>query len=971
MSSHRRSRAAAVLAAALLALGAASRASAQVPTPEQFFGFKIGTDGELATYAKELEYFQLLAARTDRVKFEELGKTTLGHPYVLVTISAPQNLKRLNRLVEINHKLADPRTTSEAEATALTREGRPFYLLKATIHSNEVGNGQAIVEIAHRLATDASPETREILDNLVLLLVPSQNPDGQYLLIDQWYKNKGTSYSRNYPDLYHVYTGHDDNRDWFLISQKETQLIVGKVLNAYLPVITQDMHEQGTNDARIYVPPFDEPYDANIDPIIAREHAEIGSTLASALIADGKSGVTWGNRYDMWSPARQYEPYHGNVRILTEIAASSFADPYVNPAGKDRPLGPQQARLNFPVPYTSGTWTLGQIVDYGVTATFAGLTDVARNHVQWLKNFYTVQRNAVTWDGKPYAFVVPANQRDPFATYHLLDALKKGAVEIHQARAAFTADGRSYDAGAYVIKVAQPFGRWAKTLLEKQVYPDLRQYPGGPPKQPYDTTAQTLGYLLGVDVQAVETAFDAPLSLVTDLRPAQTPVPASAQWAYVFGPESNAGFVAAAKLQTAHVPLFRTASATTSGGRTWAPGTWIVPPTPQARQVLVDVARDTGLAVASVDRPFDTAAFALKPETRIGLWRGAGNSSGGWLKWLFEQYGLNHDVVKADDFKGELSARYDAIVLPDGTSRNTIVNGLNVERYGPDWAWAAGVGEAGWGKLAEWVENGGTLVAIGSAVETTRQLFDLPIASALPQGGGRGGGRGGAAFGGRGAVVGEGGAPAAAGNAGRQGGAGVAGGRGRGAGPGAAGVGGGRAGAAGAGARGGPAPADASAVLREAFSSPASLASTLTDRVIEPRNLFYCPGALLENEFDTAHPVGFGLPASWPIFFESNQAYRLLPSFTLRPEVVARYPGQGEILRSGWLLGDQYLRNAANVIAFRVGKGYVVTIASEATFRAQPEATFKLVFNSIFHGPSTAVSAADLRTLATKEVVAR
>jgi hypothetical protein len=680
----------------------------------------------------------------------------------------------------------------------------------------------------------------------------------------------------------------------------------------------------------------------------------------------------------MWSPARQYEPYHGNVRILTEIAASNLGDPYVNPAGKDRPLGPQESRLNFPVPYTSGTWTLKQIVDYGVTATFAGLGDVAKNHVQWLKNFYTVQQNAVNWSGKPYAFVVPAKQRDPFAAYHLLDALQKGAVEIHQASAAFTAGGQSYDAGSYVIKVAQPFGRWAKTLLEKQVYPDLRQYPGGPPKQPYDTTAQTLGYLLGVDVQSIDTSFDAPLSLVTNLRPAQTSVPASAQWAYVFGPESNAGFVAVAKLQAAHIPIFRTAASTTSSGRTWAPGTWIVPPTQQARQILTDVARDTGLQIAAADQPFDTAAFELKPNTRIGLWRGVGNSSGGWLKWLFEQYGFNHDVVKADDFKGELSARYDAIVLPDGTSRSTIVNGLNVARYGPDWAWAAGVGDAGWNKLGDWVKNGGTLVAIGSAAETARQLFDLPIASALPQGGGgRGGGRGGFGFGG-GAPVGEGddalataaGAPAAAvGNAaGRQGGAGAAGGgRGRGAGPAGAGA-GGRAGGV---ARGGAASTDANAVLREAFSSPASLATTLTDRVIEPRNLFYCPGALLENEFDTAHPVGFGLPSAWPIFFESNQAYRLLPSFSFRPEVVARYPGQGAILQSGWLLGDQYLRNAANVIAFHVGKGYVVVLASEVTFRAQPEATFKLVFNSIFHGPSTAVSAADLRTLAAKEVVAR
>jgi hypothetical protein len=179
-----------VALAAVSLLAAAPQARAAVQTPEQFFGFKIGTDGELARYPKVVEYLQHLAANSDRVKFRELGRTTLDNAYVLATFSSPANLARFDELVKINKRLADPRGLSEAEARKLSREGRPFYLLYATIHSTELGNGQAITEIAHRLATEDSPEVKEILDNSVLLMVPSQNPDGQVLVIDHWYKTK-------------------------------------------------------------------------------------------------------------------------------------------------------------------------------------------------------------------------------------------------------------------------------------------------------------------------------------------------------------------------------------------------------------------------------------------------------------------------------------------------------------------------------------------------------------------------------------------------------------------------------------------------------------------------------------------------------------------------------------------------------------------------------------------------------------
>jgi hypothetical protein len=886
----------------LLAATAGAVAAQAVPTPAQFFGFTIGTDGELARYPRILEYFSLLAQQTDRVAFEVVGKTTMGNDYALLRISSPQNLARFDRLVDINRRLADPRGLSDAEAQALAAEGKPFYLVYATIHSTEVSNGQAIIHIVHRLATENSPLIREILDNSVILMVPSQNPDGQHLVIDHWYKTKGTKYTRVYPDLYHKYVGHDDNRDWFMFTQQETRLNIALVQNKYKPIISHDMHQQGPNGSRMFVPPFTDPFDPNIHPLLALGQATVGQAMASALIGEGKEGVAWQESYDMWSPARQYMVYHGQPRILTEIANSgpNLADPFVNPE-RGRPLGPQEPRWNFPVPYSKDTWTLGQQMDYGITATLAGMSHVAKYGREWLYNFYRVHRDWVTYDKGPFAFVVPSTQRDQFATYEMLAILEFADVEIHRATSAFAANGRQYPAGSYVVRTAQPYGAFAKTMLEQQVYPDLRVFPGGPPERPYDVTGHTLWMLMGVTVDAVNTPFEAPLELVKAVRPITTAAPAHPRAAYLVGPESYGVFKLVAELQKASVPIFRAAASFENHPA----GTFIIPSTAAARPIVEKAAADLGLLVTGTDRMPAVDGFRLKPGTKVGLWKGANNMPGGWLMWLLEQYGINHAVVTAQDFDGDLNATYDVILLPEGTSRTRIVNGLDRERHDPaEWSWAYGVGDAGWAKLKAFVENGGTLLAIGSAVETATELLDLPIEKALPEAPPR--------FG----------APAAA------------------------------------------TPSSVPAVsvdraLRDAFSSPARLMQTLRDRVADPTSLFFCPGSLLLNEFDTANPVAWGMPEAWPIFFEGDQAYRLRPNFSIQTQVVSRYPREG-ILQSGWLLGEEYLKDQANVLSFRVRKGYVVTYGSQVDFRTQPRATFKLIFNAMFHGPSTPVTAAQM-----------
>jgi hypothetical protein len=438
-------------------------------------------------------------------------------------------------------------------------------------------------------------------------------------------------------------------------------------------------------------------------------------------------------------------------------------------------------------------------------------------------------------------------------------------------------------------------------MLEKQVYPDLRLFPGGPPEPPYDVTGHTLWMLMGVTVQPIDRPFEAALERVTAVKPVTSPLPPRPKAAYLVGPESYGVFKLVAELQKANVPTFR-AGAPFEGHPA---GTFIIPATPASQSIVEKAAADLGLVITGADRMPTVDGFKLKSGTRVGLWKGAGNMPGGWLLWLLEQYGINHEIVKAQDFTGDLNQKYDVVLLPSGTSKARIVNGLDPKRNdAAEWSWAYGVGEAGWTKLKAFVQNGGTLLAIGSAVDTTRELLDLPIEKALPE------------------------APP-------------------------------RFGAAGARDDERVSATTVDRALRDAFSSPARLMQTLRDRVADPTSLFYCPGSLLQNEFDTTNPVAWGMPEAWPVFFETDQAYRLRPGFGIETRVVSRYPRE-HILQSGWLLGEEYLEDQANVLSFRVGKGYVVTYGSQVDFRTQPRATFKLIFNALYHGPSTAVSGAQM-----------
>ncbi len=508
------------LAALALSASAALPAAAQhaIPTPESILGFAPGADRHLPSWKQIVDYFTALDQASPRVSVRVLGKTTLGRPFIVAFISDSSTLANLEHYREIQRKLMDPRLEKRGEREALLEQGKNIILVTSSIHSNESGGFTTPIVLADRLARAADPEARTILANTIIMLVPSQNPDGVDIVGDYYRSTLGTpNEGRDPPELYAKYVGHDDNRDWYAFTQPETRYTVDSLYTPWDPEIVNDIHQQGSYSGRIFIPPYMDPVDPNIDPILTAATNGLGMSIVRRMTNQGFTGIASNASYDQWSPARQYSLYHRGARLLTETASARLASPMDIPFEKLGPGRGYDARVvswNFPSIWPGGHWTYGDIVRYQTAASWALFLDAALDRRSWLEGYAAIGDRAVgpepAWgrDAWPSAFVIPKNQHDTLALERLIWTLQHGQVEVREATAPVSVNGKSHPAGSYVVLTRQPFGGYAKTMLERQHYPNLFEYPGGPPKRPYDVTAQTLPLLFGVD--AAEVMGDAP-----------------------------------------------------------------------------------------------------------------------------------------------------------------------------------------------------------------------------------------------------------------------------------------------------------------------------------------------------------------------------------------------------------------------------------------------------------------------------
>ncbi|MDQ3687669.1 MAG: M14 family metallopeptidase, partial [Acidobacteriota bacterium] len=384
---------------------------------------------------------------------------------------------------------------------ALIARGRTIVLITCGVHSTEVGSTLSSTLIAHRLLSSNEPEVQDILRNTIVLLVPSLNPDGVDI-VKRWYdKTLGTPYEGTTPpELYHKYVGHDNNRDWYAFTQRETQITVDRIHNVWHPQIVHDIHQQGQFNARLFVPPYMKPVEPNVPAQIVEGYTELGNHIAGEMRAAGFKGITTDSSYDAWTPARAYSHYHGGVRILSETASAKLATPITVKFDDLRPdegYDPRKTSPNFPDLWPGGEWKLRNITDYMTTAAFSLMKHAAANRERWLQRFYEIGKEAVRprKPGELHSFVITSGRNAVLLRY----TLQRGGVRVVYGRPINKTKGKSAQINIYV-PIAQPYGNFAKALLETQRYPDLRDYAGNP-LAPYDVTAHTLPLLMGFEVK--------------------------------------------------------------------------------------------------------------------------------------------------------------------------------------------------------------------------------------------------------------------------------------------------------------------------------------------------------------------------------------------------------------------------------------------------------------------------------------
>ncbi|MCX7906473.1 MAG: M14 family metallopeptidase [Bacteroidetes bacterium] len=721
----------------ILGLWLASVVGAQpVPRPEAVLGFRPGADFQLADYATLLRYYRALDAASERVEMLEIGRSAMGRPMMLLLISDAENLRQRERYRRISEQLAKARL-SEEEARRLAREGRAIVWIDNGLHATEVAPAQHAPELAYYLATDESPETQRIRRETILLLMPCMNPDGLDTVVTWYRRHLGTPFETSpLPWLYHKYVGHDNNRDWYMQTQPETQAVSRVLYREWFPQIVLNHHQVAPFPARIFVPPFADPSNPNIHPLIMRGITLVGNAMATRLEQKGKAGVVSRRVFSTWwnGGMRTVPYFHNMIGLLTETALYRYATPryYAPDELPDTFAGGLPTRVpttDYPMPWLGGWWRLRDAVEYIFETSMATLDVASRYREELLWNLYQMGREAIERGrmGSPKAWVIPPDQWDPSAAVALVNVLWRGGLEVWRADAPFEADGRRYPAGAYIVPAAQAFQAYARDLLEPQVYTDIRR-PGQPPEPPYDIAGWTLPSTMGVRVERIEGHWEPPkISVIeNEIKP-----PASIQGdgRYVaFSPRSNDSFRWLNRALEAGLRVYRSAEAVSALGSAYGPGTVFVDLQGSAgERFLRQITAEGAQGVRTNALP--GGARALR-RVRVGIyepWRPSMDA--GWTRWLLEQYGFAYRVLRDQDIRnGNLRAQLDAIILPsEGVAH--LVRGFEPGTMPEEYT--GGLGDAGLAALRAFVREGGTLIALDEAAQTVMRYFDVPVASGL------------------------------------------------------------------------------------------------------------------------------------------------------------------------------------------------------------------------------------------------
>jgi hypothetical protein len=712
--------------------------SSSIKSPDDYFGFPLGADRKLLHWEQILEYFRYLAKESGRLKLIELGETTLGREFIMAVISSERNLRRLEHYRAIQRKLANPCDLSERELAELIRCGKVVALISMNIHSAEIAGSQTAVALAYHLLTDTSERTRAILDEVITLLVPSMNPDGQAIEVEWYQRNLGTKYEGcNLPRLYHPYAGQQTNRDLFMFNIRESQMIARVLYHDWLPQVVVDHHQMGVKPGpRIYVPPCSDPINPHLSPAIIAAINVLGTHITWDMIEQGYEGVCGSGRIQAQSFLGNFSGtprLHNRIGILIETCSVHRATPvYHEPTEQNASA---HARAHDPRPWRGGWWRLKDIINYQKAATLSILHCAATYRERFLAMFARLNREEVEAGEThpPYFYIIPAQTRDYLTTMEMLRKLSLAGVKILQLSKDVRIQGRKFEKGDYCIPLAQPARRYLLELFSTHRYPEAIG------RRLRDVSTWNMPLLMDVEYFAVSEKVSLDLKEVECFSvPVKVSVPADAT-SLAFPCHFNHSFGLVQRLLDAGCDV-RRAHADWKGRRgSIRQGYFVVQATDDARDVVGEFLSKCPIPVVGLKGrlPSRILKGLVKPKIGIYHYYTAYDTNQGWIKYLLDRYGIPHGALYHDDVdKPEELRRYNVVILPSGyiLARRA--------RRGPDGKpltppmpprYRKYINRKRAASLLDWIERGGVLITLGSASDFLLRYTDVPVINLLEQ----------------------------------------------------------------------------------------------------------------------------------------------------------------------------------------------------------------------------------------------
>ena len=893
--------AALVAALAVLPMPAVAQ-NGGLPTPRSEFGFDLGDDYQLANYTQLMGYWQKLATASDRMVLDTIGLTEEGRPQLMAILTSPENHANLDRYRQISARLAKAEGVSEAEAQQLAREGKAVIWVDGGLHATEVLGAQQLMRFVWDMVHLEDEETLRFLDDAIILAVHA-NPDGHELVAD-WYNRTDDLMARsssNIPRLYEKYAGHDNNRDFYMANLAETTNMNRVMYREWYPQIVYNHHQTGPAGTIMFAPPFRDPPNHYLDPMIITGLDQVGSAMHARFVKEGKGGTTMrsGASYSTWwNGGLRTTPYYKNmIGLLTETIGhpTPIEVPFL--PGRQLPHG------DLPMPVEPGPWRFIQSIEYSQTANRAVLDYATRNQDRLLFNIWRMGMNSIErgsrdhWTTLPSeidavrevlperetrfgtmqrgtredfdrllrdpsdrdarGYILPADQTDfPTAT-RFVNALLKNGVDVHRATQDFTVGGTNYPAGSYVVKTAQAFRPFVLDMFERQDHPNDFAYPGGPPIAPYDNAGWTLAFQMDVEFDRILDGFDGPFEPIADLAtpPAGT-IHGDGDDGYLLARDVNEAFTVVNRLLARGRTVHWMQDEITVDGATWPAGTFYLEGGGRTREIVEQAATELGVSFTALDDNPAGRSLQVRP-VRIGLWdRYGGSMPSGWTRFVLEQFEFPYEVVYPPELdEGDLEDRFDVLIFPDGAIGDGGGFSMDEEtRASIPADLRARLGsvteETTTPALREFLDDGGTIVTIGTST-ALGQMLGLPIQDYLVDGSG---------------------APL-------------------------------------------------------------------------PGEEYYVPGSVLDLKLEHASPVTHGLSDRLNVLFSRSPVYEIGAG----AEGVTRlgWFDTATPLKSGWAWGQDRLEGGTALMEAQVGDGTLFLFGPKVTFRGQAHGSYPLVFNSL------------------------